>query len=194
MRRTESEPRPVAAGVRLESWSPTFARERLDDVMAVYRAAFLDVFESDPARAAAERRAHVGAHLLRPDVTVLAAVDDADRLLGVTYSVPGKCGIWWHDVVAAALPAEVAADWMSDVLEVVELHVRPEAQGTGTGRALLRALLAATDARTAMLSALDDPTLPARHLYAAEGFTPLLVGFRFPGSQTRYAVLGRRLR
>ena len=180
--------------VRVQTWTPLEARHRLDDIMGVYRSAFLDVFERDPDRAARERRVHVGNHLARPDVAVLAALGPDDELVGVTYSVPGRPGNWWHDVVTDALPPAVAADWMSDVIEVVELHVLPPWQGTGTGRALLRGLLAASSARTAALSALDDPTLPARHLYAAEGFRPLLEEFRFPGGDTRYAVLGKRLR
>jgi len=185
---------PPQGAVRLETWTGAQAGARVDDVMTVYREAFLDVFEADPPRAARERRVHVGAHLARADVTVLAAIDASDQLVGVTYSVPGRRGIWWHDVVAGALSAAEAAEWMTDVVEVVELHVLPTAQGRGLGRALLRGLLAASPARTAALSALDDDSLPARHLYAAEGFQPLLQGFRFPGGDTSYAVLAKRLR
>lgn len=189
--RPRSAPVP---GVRLQPWTGAQARDRLDDVMRVYRRAFLDVHERDPARAERDRRGHVATHLARPDVHVLAALDPADRLVAVTYSVPGRTGTWWHDVVSGALATDVRADWMTDVIEVVELHVLPEAQGHGLGRALLRGLLGASTARTAALSALDDPSLPARHLYAAEGFAPLLEDFAFPGSTTRYAVLGKRLR
>jgi GNAT superfamily N-acetyltransferase len=91
------------------------------------------------------------------------------------------------------LPSAQAEHWLGNVLEVVELHVLPSSQGRGIGRRLLRAALTGVPQRTAALSALDDPTLPARHLYAAEGFVPLLSGFRFPGGLTRYVILAKEL-
>jgi GNAT superfamily N-acetyltransferase len=191
---TGTETVSLPDGIRLERWSPAAARERLDDIIAVYKSAFLDVFEDDPRRAAADRRLHVGNHLGRGDVRILAAVDDRGELRGFTYGVPGRAGHWWHDVVTSALPRPVARQWFSDVLEIVELHVDPASQGQGIGRALLRTALDDAPESTAALSALDDPNLPARHLYAAQGFHPLLTAFRFPGGSTRYAVLVKALR
>ena len=178
--------------VRFEEWDGAAALDRLDDLIHIYKAAFLDVFEDDPDRAAADRRLHVTGHLHRDDVRVLGALDD-DRLVGMTYVVPGRRGHWWHDVVWSSLPTAQAQDWLSDVVEIVELHVLPAYQGRGIGRRLLRTVLRDAPQRTAALSALDDPTLPARHLYASEGFIPLLESFRFPGGLTRYAVLAKRL-
>jgi GNAT superfamily N-acetyltransferase len=179
-------------GVRLEVWAPDVALSRLDDLVAVYKAAFLDVFERDPERAAVDRRVHVGTHLCRIDVRVLAALD-GDQLVGFVYAVPGRPGHWWHDVVSSALAPAAGQQWLGDVLEIVELHVRPEAQGQGLGRGLLRTMLSTAPERTVALSALDDPSLPARQLYAAEGFQVLLSGFRFPGGTTRYAILAKTL-
>jgi ribosomal protein S18 acetylase RimI-like enzyme len=96
-------------------------------------------------------------------------------------------------VVVGAMPRPAANDWLADSLEIVELHVLPSHQGRGIGRRLLRESLARTKCRTAVLSALEEPDSPARHLYATEGFEPLLERFRFPGSPERYAVLGKRL-
>jgi GNAT superfamily N-acetyltransferase len=174
-------------------------RRRLDDVVAIYRAAFLDHYEADPARAAADRRAFISRHLDRPDLRAFVALDDDGKaLLAFTYGYRGVAGQWWHDVVAGGLGAaagrEAVLDWLSDCLEVVELHVLPGWQGRGLGRALLRELLASATERTAALSALDDPALPARRLYASEGFLPLLTDFRFPGGDRPYAVLAKRLR
>lgn len=168
-------------------------RARLDEVIAVYRAAFLDEHEADPVRAAAERAAYAHRHLDRPDLRAVVALTAADTMVGVTYGLPGRAGQWWHDVVASALPREVAADWLSDCLEVVELHVLPACQGRGTGRRLLRALLDGVPQRAAALSALDEPDSRARRLYASEGFIPLLARFRFPGNDTPYTVLAKRL-
>jgi ribosomal protein S18 acetylase RimI-like enzyme len=118
---------------------------------------------------------------------------DADQLVGFAFSCPGLQGQWWHDVVVNALPRAEGTDWLAESLEIVELHVLPSHQGRGIGRRLLRDSLARTECRTAVLSALEEPDSPARHLYAAEGFEPLLERFRFPGSPERYAVLGKRL-
>jgi GNAT superfamily N-acetyltransferase len=180
--------------IHLEIWDNTQARARLDDIIAVYKAAFLDIFEDDPVRAAADRRLHVGHHFARTDVRVVVALDPTGRIVGFTYTVPGRAGNWWHDVVTGALPTPVARQWFSDTVEIVELHVTPSAQGRGLGRMLLRTALESADSATAALSALDDPDLPARHLYDSEGFAPLLTDFRFPGGSTRYAVLVKSLR
>jgi GNAT superfamily N-acetyltransferase len=190
----------TGGAVRLHRWSPAEMADRLPDIMTVYRRAFLDQHEADPPRAEAERAAHARTHVHRPGLRVVAALAEdtglpADRapLVGVGYGQPGARGQWWHDTVVAALPGDVAADWMSDCFEVVELHVLPEYQGSGLGRRLLRELLDGCGRRTAALSALEMPDSPARRLYASEGFVPLLRNFSFGGGGTPYAVLGKRL-
>jgi GNAT superfamily N-acetyltransferase len=173
--------------------------ERLDELVAIYRAAFLELHEPDPDRAAQERRAHMFRHCQQPGLDVVVAVDADEAAVGFVYSYPGLAGQWWHDVVAAGLDrvdpsTQFRRRWLADTREIVELHVRPEAQGRGTGRALLRAALDHATERTIVLSALDDPTSrsgPARRLYAAERFVALLEEFTFPGSPLPYAVLGR---
>lgn len=166
---------------------------RLADLLAVYRSAFLVVHETDPDRATADRLAimqrHADADRLR-----IGTVDDADGLAGFCYGFRGEKGQWWHDTVCRGLGGgERAQEWLGDCREIAELHVRPDAQGQGLGRALLRAALAGAAERTAALSVLDAEDSPARHLYAAEGFTPLLEGFHFPGNATSYAVLATAL-
>jgi GNAT superfamily N-acetyltransferase len=129
----------------------------------------------------------------RRDLRAVAALTPDDTLVGITYALPGRDGQWWHDVVAGALPEPSADYWLGDCLEIVELHVLPDYQGHGIGRRLLRELLADVSQRTAALSALEPPGSRARRLYDSEGFVPLLSGFRFPGSPTPYAVLGKEL-
>jgi len=130
---------------------------------------------------------------VNPQITARKSGDlGRDELIGMTYVVPGRRGHWWHDVVWSSLPSEQAQEWLTDVVEIVELHVLPSHQGRGIGRRLLQDSLARSEARTAVLSALEEDS-PARRLYAAEGFVPLLQRFRFPGSPERYAVLGKRL-
>ncbi len=196
----------VDGRVELHHWTPDQMASRLPDVMTVYRRAFLDLHEADPARAEAERAAHARTHVSRPGLRVVAALAPADDLpadpaalsesgplVGIGYGQPGSRGQWWHDTVVSALPADVAQEWLSDTFEIVELHVLPEYQGSGLGRRLLRELLDDCGRRTAALSALELPDSPARRLYASEGFVPLLRQFTFNGSGTPYAVLVKRL-
>jgi GNAT superfamily N-acetyltransferase len=168
-------------------------RARLPELLAVYRSAFLDVHEPDPEVAAGERGAIMRTHAEREGLRLVTA-DDADGLAGFCYGYHGARGQWWHDVVANALGAARAEEWLGDCREVVELHVRPDAQGRGIGRQLLRAALNDVPEATATLSALDLPDSPARRLYAAEGFVTLLAPYEFPGTSVTYAVLGKRLR
>jgi GNAT superfamily N-acetyltransferase len=185
-----------AADIRIESWTAAQLAARLPDVMRVYRRAFLDVHEAFPARAEIERTAHARSHLQRPGLRGVAALE-GERLVGIGYGQPGSSGQWWHDVVVTAVSADrgraEAEDWLGSCFEVVELHVLPTHQGHGIGRRVLQQLLAEGDERTAALSALEPDGSPARRLYTAQGFIPLLEQFRFPGGPTRYAVLAKRL-
>jgi GNAT superfamily N-acetyltransferase len=179
--------------VRLVRWTPAQTRARLDEVIRVYKAAFLDIHESDPERAARDRMAHARRHTERADMLTVAALTRTDHLVGFVYALPGQRGQWWHDVVTSAVSREVAAAWLTDCLEIVELHVMPTHQGRGIGRTLLHDLLRDAPQRTTALSALEPDGSRARRLYESEGFQPLLSDFPFPGSSTRYAVLAKRL-
>ncbi|WP_163553935.1 GNAT family N-acetyltransferase [Candidatus Frankia alpina] len=183
--------------VTVVRWSPSSMRARLDDVIAVYKAAFLDHHEADPIRAARDRALHARRHFDRRGLLAVAAVTPDDSLVGITYALPGQPGQWWHDVVVdavAAASAATAAHWLDDCLEIVELHVLPAYQGRTIGRQLLRELLRDVPQRTAALSALEPAGSRARRLYTSEGFVPLLSDFQFPGTLTPYAVLGKELR
>lgn len=186
---------------------PALFQERLDELVDIYREAFLELHEPHPARAAVERRAHMLRHAARPGLDAVLALGPADQVVGFCYSHLGQPGQWWFDVVAAHLPPETSRQWLTSCREVVELHVRPQWQGRGLGAALLDHTLAtaledppvtgatSADEHHVVMSALDDPQSrrgAARRLYRSRGFTPLLEGFHFPGSALVYAVLGRR--
>jgi GNAT superfamily N-acetyltransferase len=166
---------------------------RLPELLEVYRAAFLEIHEPDPARAAAERSGLMRQHAQRPGLRLVTATDCDGQLQGFCYSYHGHRGQWWHDVIVEALGPTEAQEWLGDCREVVELHVLPAAQGAGLGRQLLRGALTGVPERTCLLSALELPESRARRLYASEGFHPLLSQFRFPGSPTPYAILGKVL-
>jgi ribosomal protein S18 acetylase RimI-like enzyme len=111
------------------------------------------------------------------------------RLVGFGYGYPGRPGQWWHDVVAGALGRAATKRWLTDGFELAELHVLPERQGDGLGRALLDDLFARVEARHVVLSTPDTDSR-ARSLYRSLGFTDLRRYFRFPGSDEDYAIMG----
>ena len=114
-------------------------------------------------------------------------------VIAFAYGFRGADGQWWHDVVRSGLTAaggeNAAAAWLADAFEIAEVHVRPEYQRQGIGRAMLLSLTAGCPQRTAVLSTLDAPS-PARRLYRSLGFTDLLTGFGFPGNGPPYVVMG----
>ena len=118
------------------------------------------------------------------------------QLVGFAYGFHGSGGQWWHDVVrraaASALGAGTADDWFGDSLEIAEVHVLPAHQGQGTGLAMMLRLTAGRPERAAVLSTMDANTR-ARRLYHGLGFTDLLTGFEFPGTDLPYAIMGAPL-
>ncbi|HEX3825071.1 MAG TPA: GNAT family N-acetyltransferase [Mycobacteriales bacterium] len=118
-------------------------------------------------------------------------IDDeaAAQLIGFGYGYQGAAGQWWHDIVAGALGRNNAARWLRDGFELAELHVHPDHQGRGYGRALLTDVLSRAQASHAVLST-PDVESPARALYRSYGFSDLRCEFRFPGSTEGYAIMG----
>ena len=114
-------------------------------------------------------------------------------LAGFAYGFHGLAGQWWHDVVTENVTAErgreAAGHWLGDSFEIAEVHVRPDHQGRGTGRAMMHALATGRPERTAVLSTPDGQTR-ARRLYRSLGFADLLPSFSFPGGGPRYTIMG----
>jgi GNAT superfamily N-acetyltransferase len=117
-------------------------------------------------------------------------------LVGFAYGFHGSGGQWWHDVVrraaTSALGARAADNWLGDSLEIAEVHVLAGHQGRGTGLAMMQRLTAGRPERSAVLSTMDANTR-ARRLYHGLGFTDLLTGFEFPGTDLPYAIMGAPL-
>ena len=136
----------------------------------------------DPGNAPPELRAQSG----RTRLTIA----------GFAYGFHGTSGQWWHDLVRSALAAaggrDLAQAWLGDSFEVAEVHVHPAYQGRGIGRAMVPALIHPRLERTALLSTQDTDSR-ARRLYRSLGFTDLLTGYRFPGTDPPYAVMGAAL-
>jgi GNAT superfamily N-acetyltransferase len=117
-------------------------------------------------------------------------------LVGFAYGFHGGGGQWWHDLVsrvaAGTLGARAADAWFGDSLEIAEVHVLPGHQGRGTGLAMMLRLTSERAERAAVLSTMDADT-KARRLYRGLGFTDLLTGFTFPGTEMPYAIMGAPL-
>lgn len=184
--------------VTISEFGPAEFRPAIREFVAVYAAAM-----NPPQRMLAGRDAILERHAANPGFRALAAFSEPGVLAGFSYGFHGAPGQWWHDTVAGALavargrgPAGDGAGggrgWLEDSFEVAELHVLPDRQGMGIGRELLLRLTAGRPEHTAVLSTADTESR-ARRLYRKAGFTDLLTGFRFSGSEPPYAVMGATL-
>jgi GNAT superfamily N-acetyltransferase len=177
-------------GIRLVPWQPEDLTRRLDEVIAVYGQAM-----GYPPDLLEARRGYIAGHVRRAGFRAVASVDVTGHLLGFGYGYTSGAGQWWHDQVRAALRREARRIWLSDCFEVVELHVRPAAQGHGLGAAQLSGLLGMATGRTTLLSTpeADEQRSRAWRLYRRFGFVDVLRDFIFPGDDRPFAILGRHL-
>jgi GNAT superfamily N-acetyltransferase len=120
----------------------------------------------------------------------------AGPVVGFAYGFHGCRGQWWYDAVwnamVRSIGAAATADWLSNCLEVAELHVLSSHQRGGLGTALLTTLTSGRSERTAVLSTPDRDTT-ARRLYRRMGFVELVTGYSFPGGSPPYLVMGADL-
>ncbi|MDT5039843.1 MAG: hypothetical protein QOE51_828 [Actinoplanes sp.] len=176
--------------MRLVPWQPDDLLRRLDDVVAVYGEAM-----GYRAELLQTRRGYIGAHARRPGFRAVATLTSEGKLAGFGYGYTSGAGQWWHDQVRSALDEADRRRWLSHCFEVVELHVRPGAQGHGVGTRQLRALLAMAAGDAVLLSTpeADEQKSRAWRLYRRFGFTDVLRDFIFPGDERSFAILGRAL-
>jgi GNAT superfamily N-acetyltransferase len=176
--------------LRIVAWTPDDLARRLDDVVSVYGAAM-----GYPRELLVTRRGYIGSHVRRHGFRAVASLDDQGTLLGFGYGYRSEPGQWWHDQVRGAIARDQRAGWLSDCFEVVELHVRPDAQGHGLGAVQLRTLLSLAVGRTTLLSTpeADEERSRAWRLYRRFGFVDVVRHFSFPGDLRPFAVLGRAL-
>jgi ribosomal protein S18 acetylase RimI-like enzyme len=171
-------------------WHADDLLPRLDDILTVYGQAM-----GYPAELLAARREYMAAHTSRQGFRAVVTLDDDGAMLGFGYGYTSVPGQWWHDHVRAAIHRKSRSAWLSDCFELVELHVRPGAQGRGAGERQLRELLAGVSHRTVLLSTpeADETASRAWRLYRRLGFGDVLRSFHFPGDERPFAVLGRPL-
>jgi ribosomal protein S18 acetylase RimI-like enzyme len=176
--------------MRLVTWTPEELARRLDDVIEVYGLAM-----GYPSGLTATRRGYVAGHVHRPGFRAVATLDEQGALLGFGYGYTSLRGQWWHDRVREALRRDARKFWLGDCFEVVELHVRPSAQGAGLGARQLARLLSLGGGTTTLLSTpeADEQRSRAWRLYRRFGFVDVLRHFHFPGDERAFAILGRGL-
>lgn len=176
--------------MRVVRWTPDDLARRIDEVLTVFGEAM-----SYDALALEVRRGYIKTHLRRPHFRAVATLADDGRLAGFGYGYHSEPGQWWHDQVRAALTEDDRQRWLTSCFEVVEMHVRPAAQGRGLGEAQLRGLVALTRDRMALLSTpeADEQTSRAWRLYRRTGFADVVRRLMFPGDPRPFAVLGREL-
>lgn len=143
-------------------------------VWPCYDAVFGDVPDYDTWRTTLFER-----HASR-DGYRLAAALDGEEVIGFAWGYVGQLGQHWADLVRDALPREVAAQWVGDHFELVELAVAPAHRRHRLGQALHDQLLHDVR-RHCLLSTNDDADDPAVRLYTKAGWKKL--GNLRPGVQ-----------
>ncbi|QNK83398.1 GNAT family N-acetyltransferase [Nakamurella sp. PAMC28650] len=170
----------------LRNLDPAAFVSRLPELIAVYVAAM-----RYPDGIAAARSALWQEHSSRKGFACTVAVDQQQRIRGLTYGYTGHPGQWWYSEVQRGL-RRPDSPWLVDYLELTELHVRPDSQGAGVGQLLLTALLTGRPERAVLLST-PEGTNRAWRLYRRMGFVDVLRDYRFTGDPRPFGVLGRTL-
>lgn len=172
---------------RIVAWTPEQFAARVDEAMDIYVQAM-----NYPPHAGAQRAATARRHTSHEGFACRAALLGDDTLVGFGYGYTTRAGQWWHDLVRKALTVEQAEQWLRFAFELSELHVLPDHQGDGIGRALLGELAGALP-HDAMLLSTPDIDTRAFRLYRHLGFVDLRRHYLFPGDVRPFAVLGARL-
>ncbi len=129
----------------------------------------------------------------------ICAHDDISAL-GIAYGFHGHPNQWWDKEVRRGLREVGGATGeqlrsLAHYFLVTEIHVDPQVQGHGIGRALLSALLTDVIPPVALLSTpeVPDEENNAFRLYRSFGFTDMLRHFYFRGDDRPFAVLQKQL-
>ena len=135
-----------------------------------------------------------------PDTEEASPATPGHRVIGVCFSFRGTPQSWWyqqvfHGLVARGLSEIEAHEQLHDYSEISEIHVHPQRQGIGAGKALMEHLLGAITTGQAMLSTpeVPDEANNAWALYRHLGFEDLLRNFQFPADPRPFGILRKQL-
>ena len=165
-----------------------------DALATVYGAAFAQPPYNEPEEASGHFAQILRRNAASPPAGFRCCVARADggAFVGFGYGFTYGPGTSRYDLLAKALapePPEVAARWLDDAFDLVELAVHPSAQGQGIGARLHDALLEGQPHRPAVLTAYDGETVAMR-LYRSRGWAPISGQIFFPGGTEPHLVLG----
>jgi ribosomal protein S18 acetylase RimI-like enzyme len=184
MMQPEARPEP---SVEVQEWTGRQFAARVDEAMQIYVLAM-----EYPRHTGAQRAVTARRHTRNEGFACRAAIAEDGTFVGFGYGYTTMPGQWWHDLVRRAMTDEMAAEWLSNSFELSELHVLPEYQGCGVGRALLEQITASIAHHAVLLSTPDADTRAFR-MYRNVGFVDLARHYLFPGDGRPFAVLGARL-
>jgi GNAT superfamily N-acetyltransferase len=115
---------------------------KLEEITAVYQAAFTPPPYQKPLSEIVSFARSLPNQLDREDYRFFAAIaEDGGKLAGFAYGHSVRAGLWWQEQVRRVLPEQVAAEWLPDSFEFVELAVIPQYQRQGIGSQLHDRLL-----------------------------------------------------
>lgn len=132
---------------------------------------------------------------IRPGFQAFCAFDDAG-IAGIGYGFTSTPDHWWNREIQRGLEENFASPVLvhkyRQFFELAELHVHPRLQGTGVGRSLAEALIAAANPPHILLSTPEVPDEDNRawHLYRSLGFFDVIRNFQFHNDDRKFAVLG----
>ncbi|MFJ6699282.1 GNAT family N-acetyltransferase [Streptomyces sp. NPDC091272] len=138
------------------------------------------------------RRHIVLRHVTNPGARALGATTREGRLAGFVYGMPNDRTHWWSTVVEPYLHRTGQDGWLDHSFVITELHVHPDFQARGIGRALITAITDTASEPRSILSAIDIES-PARRLYRSLGYVDLAQQVLFPSAPRPYAVMGAPL-
>jgi GNAT superfamily N-acetyltransferase len=159
-------------------------------IVAIYQDAFCRPPYNKPWIEVEEFRQSLPVHINRADFRLIGAFDDdLDQIVGFAYGYTSQPGQWWYEKVKAALPAQIAAEWLNNSFQFAEIAVSPGFQGQGIGGRLYTDLLKELWHHKAILSTLQAETV-AHRLYRNHGWVVLRENLFFPGVNRPYQIMG----
>lgn len=130
---------------------PEALSTHIDQIVAVYHAAFAQPPYNETTEAAQSIRVQVQRHATYPGFAACVACE-GERLVGFVCGTDNLPGQWWYDRVAPALREEQREASFDGAFVVIGLAVHPDSQRHGVGGKLLDSLLDAVPFPRAVLS------------------------------------------